>query len=101
MRQEDYVWDIQGKNPVIEIVPDEVIGKDMRGNVDQSMKPTSDVTWGDSKGEARKIILYNLSCKKIERALALQSESVHFFSPMPLIPWVFLDPLGLDPGRNL
>ena len=61
MRQEDYVWDIQGKNPVIKIVPDEVIGKDMR-EVDQSMKPISDVTWGDGKGEARKTILYNLSC---------------------------------------
>ena len=47
LRQEEDVWDIQGKNPVIEIVPDEVIGKDMRENVDRSMKPTSDVTWGD------------------------------------------------------
>ena len=61
MRQEDYVWDIQGKNPVIKIVPDEVIGKDMR-EVDGSMKPISDVTWGDGKGEARETILYNLSC---------------------------------------
>ena len=50
------------KNPVIKTVPDEVPGKDMRENVDGSMKPTSDVTWGDGKGEARKIILYNLSC---------------------------------------
>ena len=62
LRQEDYVLDIQGKNPVIEIVPDEVIGKDMRENVDGSMKPTSDVTWGGGKGEVRKTILYNLSC---------------------------------------
>ena len=62
LRQEDYVRDIQGKNPIIVVVPDEVIGKDMRENVDRSMKPTSDVTWGDGKGEARKIILYNLSC---------------------------------------
>ena len=53
MRQEDYVRDIQGKNPVIRLVPDEVTGKDMRENVDGSMKPTSDVTWGDGKGEAR------------------------------------------------
>ena len=44
------------------MVPDEVIGKDMRENVDGSMKPTSDVTWGDGKGEARKTILDNLSC---------------------------------------
>ena len=50
------------KNPVIGIVPGEVIGKDMRENIDGSMKPTSDVTWGDGKGEARKTILYNLSC---------------------------------------
>ena len=62
MRQEDYGRDIQGKNSVIKIVLDEVIGKDMRENVDGSMKPISDVTWGDGKGEARKTILYNLSC---------------------------------------
>ena len=49
------------KNPVIGIVPGEVIGKDMRENIDGSMKPTSDVTWGDGKGEARKTILCNLS----------------------------------------
>ena len=47
LRQEDYVRDIQAKNPIIAIAPDEVIGKDMRENVDGSMKPTSDVTWGD------------------------------------------------------
>ena len=50
------------KNPVIRTVPDEVIGKDMKKNVDGSMKPTSDVTRGDGKGEAKKTILYNLSC---------------------------------------
>ena len=30
LRQEDYVRDIQGKNPVIRIVPDGIIGKDIR-----------------------------------------------------------------------
>ena len=44
LRQEDYVWNIQRKKPVIGVVPDEVIGKDMRENIDGSMKPTSDVT---------------------------------------------------------
>ena len=62
LRQEDYVRDIQGKNPVIRVVPVEVTGKDMRVNVDGSMKPTYVVTWGDGKGEAKKTILYNLSC---------------------------------------
>ena len=62
LRQEDYVWNIQGKKPVIGVVPDDVIGKDMRENINGSMESTSDVTWGDGKGEARKTILYNLSC---------------------------------------
>ena len=44
LRQEDYVWNIQGKKPVIGVVPDDVIGKDMRENINGSMEPTSDVT---------------------------------------------------------
>ena len=33
-----------------------------RKNTDGSTNPTSDITWGDGKGEAKQTILYNLSC---------------------------------------
>ena len=56
------VRNIQGKNPVIGIVPDEITGKDMREKYLRKYETNIWCKMGDGKGEARKIILYNLSC---------------------------------------
>ena len=56
------IRNIQGKNPVIGVVPDEVIGKDTREKYLRKYETNIWCNMGDGKGEARKTILYNLSC---------------------------------------